>query len=40
MTPLIDARMTLRSYRSGSDEVIDRAQQWLVQQLDGSRRRR
>lgn len=40
ITPLIDARMTMRSYRSGSDEVIDRAQQWLVQQLDGSRRRR
>lgn len=40
ITPLIDARMTMRSYRSGGDEVIDRAQQWMGQQLDGGRRRR
>jgi hypothetical protein len=41
ITPVVDARLTERSYRSGTDEVIERAQQWLVQQLDqrGTRRR-
>ncbi|MBL0937544.1 MAG: hypothetical protein IBJ03_01545 [Gemmatimonadaceae bacterium] len=40
ITPVVDARLTLRGVRSGVDDVIERAQQWLVQQLDGSPRRR
>jgi Peptidase family S41 len=40
LTPLIDARLTLRSYRSGTDEVLQRAQEWLAQQLDGRSSRR
>jgi C-terminal processing protease CtpA/Prc len=40
ISPLVDARLTLRSYRSGSDEVVQRAQEWLVQQLDGRGGRR
>ena len=41
ISPVIDARLTLRSYRSGTDEVLQRATEWLTQQLDGrgSRRR-
>lgn len=40
ITPLVDARLTLRSYRGSGDEVMERAHQWLVQQLDGAPRRR
>jgi C-terminal processing protease CtpA/Prc len=40
LTPLVDARTSLRSYRSGGDEVMERAHAWLLQQLDGSARRR
>lgn len=40
ITPVVDARLTLRAVRSGVDDVIERAQQWLVQQLDGPTRRR
>lgn len=40
ISPVIDARLTVRLVRSGADDVIDRAQQWLVQQLDSTRRRR
>ncbi|WP_145979239.1 S41 family peptidase [Gemmatimonas phototrophica] len=40
LTPLIDARLTLRSYRNGTDEVLQRAQEWLAQQLDGRASRR
>jgi hypothetical protein len=36
----VDARLTVRSYRSGADEVLQRAQEWLVQQLDGRTGRR
>jgi C-terminal processing protease CtpA/Prc len=40
IAPVVDARLTLRSYRSGTDEVLQRAQEWLVQQLDGRPGRR
>ena len=40
LTPLVEARRSLRSVRTGGDEVIDRATSWLQQQLDGSSRRR
>lgn len=40
ITPIVDARLTHRAFRSGADDVVERAQQWLVQQLDGSPRRR
>lgn len=40
LTPLVEARLTPRSYRSGVDEVVARAQEWLVQQLDGRTSRR
>lgn len=40
ISPVVDARLTVRLVRSGADDVIDRAQQWLVQQLDTTRRRR
>jgi C-terminal processing protease CtpA/Prc len=39
ISPVVDARLTARTVRTGGDDVIERAQQW-VQQLDGSRRRR
>ena len=40
LTPLVEARRSVRSVRAGGDEVIDRATAWLQQQLDGSPRRR
>lgn len=40
ITPLVEARRTIRTTRIGGDDVIDRAQQWLVQQLELSPRRR
>jgi C-terminal processing protease CtpA/Prc len=40
ISPVVDARLTVRLVRSGADDVIDRAQQWLAQQLDTTRRRR
>lgn len=40
ISPVVDARLSVRIVRSGADDVIDRAQQWLAQQLDGARRRR
>lgn len=40
LTPSIEARRTVRGVRSGVDDVIERAQQWLVQQLDAPVRRR
>lgn len=40
ISPVVDARLTVRLMRSGADDVMDRAQQWLTQQLDGARRRR
>lgn len=40
ITPVVEARTTLRTYRNGVDEVLQRAQEWLVQQLDGRARRR
>jgi len=40
ITPVIESRLTVRTVRTGGDDVIDRAQQWLVRQLDGDTRRR
>ncbi|WP_434479154.1 S41 family peptidase [Gemmatimonas sp.] len=40
LTPVVEARLTPRSYRSGADDVVTRAQEWLVQQLDGRSSRR
>jgi hypothetical protein len=42
VSPQVEARPTVKSVRAGTDEVLDRAQQWLVQQLDPApvRRRR
>ncbi|HEY0930766.1 MAG TPA: S41 family peptidase [Gemmatimonas sp.] len=40
ITPVVDARMTARAFRTGADDVVERAQQWLLQQLDGAARRR
>lgn len=38
---VVEGRLTVRSYRSGADEVLQRATEWLTQQLDsrGGRRR-
>ena len=40
ITPSVEARLTVRGVRNGVDDVIERAQQWLVQQLDPPSRRR
>ena len=40
ITPSVEARLTARGVRTGVDDVIERAQQWLVQQLDPPARRR
>jgi Peptidase family S41 len=40
LAPLIEVRPTARGLRSGDDEVLTRAQQWLQQQLDPPTRRR
>jgi C-terminal processing protease CtpA/Prc len=40
ITPSVEARLTVRGVRSGFDDVIERAQQWLVEQLDPPTRRR
>ncbi|WP_309671960.1 S41 family peptidase, partial [Gemmatimonas sp.] len=40
ITPSVEVRLTVRGVRSGFDDVIERAQQWLVQQLDPPARRR
>ena len=40
ITPSVEVHLTMRGVRSGFDEVIERAQQWLVQQLDPPARRR
>jgi hypothetical protein len=40
ITPVLEARLTLRGYRSGTDDVVQRAHEWLVQQLDGRGARR
>ena len=40
IAPVVDARLTLRSYRTGTDEVLQRAQEWLAPQLDGRAGRR
>jgi len=40
ITPSVEVRLTARGVRSGFDDVIERAQQWLVQQLDPPSRRR
>jgi C-terminal processing protease CtpA/Prc len=40
MTPSVEVRVTVRGVRSGFDDVIERAQQWMVQQLDPPARRR
>ena len=40
ITPSVEARLTVRGVRSGFDDVIERAQQWLGQQLDPPSRRR
>ena len=40
ITPNVEARLTARGVRTGVDDVIERAQQWLVQQLDPPARRR
>jgi hypothetical protein len=40
ITPGVEVRLTVRGVRSGFDDVIERAQQWLVQQLDPATRRR
>jgi C-terminal processing protease CtpA/Prc len=40
LTPAIDVRASARGLRSGEDEVLARAQQWLTQQLEPPRRRR
>lgn len=34
ITPQVEASPTVKSVRAGSDEVLERAQQWLIQQLD------
>jgi C-terminal processing protease CtpA/Prc len=39
LTPVIEVRLTPRSYRNGGDEVLERAQQWVGQQLDTGTRR-
>ena len=40
ITPSVEVRLTVRGVRSGFDDVIERAQQWLVQQLEPPARRR
>lgn len=40
ITPVLDARLTVRTVRSGGDDVRDRAVQWLQQQLAEPVRRR
>ncbi len=40
ITPAIEIRPTVRGLRNRQDEVMDRAQQWLVQQLDPPARRK
>ena len=40
LTPVVDARPTVRGLRAGDDEVLTRAHQWLQQQLDPPRKRR
>ena len=40
ITPVVEARQTHRAFRVGADDVVERAQQWLLQQLDGAARRR
>lgn len=39
LTPLVEARATVRGLRAGNDEILDRAVNWL-QQLGAPRRRR
>ncbi|MBC8090167.1 MAG: hypothetical protein H7Z40_23155 [Phycisphaerae bacterium] len=42
LTPQVDARPTVKGVRAGTDDVLERAQQWLKEQLDPQpvRRRR
>lgn len=40
LTPLVEARPSVRGIKAGEDEVLSRAQQWLQQQLDPPTRRR
>ena len=40
LNPGVDVRPTARGLRAGDDEVLNRAQQWLQQQLAPTRRRR
>jgi hypothetical protein len=40
ITPSVSLRPTVRSVRNGGDEVLERAHQWLLQQLDPQPRRR
>ena len=40
LTPVVEVRPTARGLRTGDDEVLVRAQQWLQQQLEPARRRR
>jgi hypothetical protein len=40
ITPSVSLRPTVRSVRNGGDEVLERAHQWLLQQLDPPPRRR
>lgn len=40
ITPIVDAKITLRAFRMGADDVVERASQWVLEQLDGAPRRR
>ncbi len=40
ISPMLDVRPTVRGLRNRQDEVLERAQQWLVQELDPPVRRR
>jgi hypothetical protein len=40
LTPQVDVHPTVRGVRAGADEVLDKAQQWLVQQLNPAPARR
>lgn len=40
LSPLVEARSTVRGVRSGADEVLERAAQWITQQGSAPRRRR
>jgi C-terminal processing protease CtpA/Prc len=40
ITPAVDARPTTRGIRNRDDEVLQRAQQWIAQQLDTPVRRK